>query len=181
MKRVPFLLFLFVFFCRSAALADPYADMAKAQKAFYAVHSFRATIAGTKMPGKSILMEFVAPDRYHVKLPVGDEYIIGDTMTMNMNGMHVNIPMQGQMKSMMQNLRGWASNRDMKKDFTITDAGTQDGLHAYKYVDHQHPDNAVMMYVGSDNLPRKSVVTDKTGGTTTITYSDYNTPITINP
>ena len=181
MKRLLFPLFAFVLSCTAAALADPYADMAKVQKAFYAVHSFRATIAGTKMPGKSILMEFVAPDRYHVKLPVGDEYIIGDTMTMNMNGMHMNIPMQGRMKSMMQNLRGWAANRDMKKDFTITDAGSQGGLHAYRYIDHQHPESTVMMYVASDNLPRRSVVTDKTGGTTTISYSDYNTPISINP
>ena len=164
------------------AAADPYGDMAKVQKAFYHIHSFRGTISSRRLKSP-IKMEFVAPDRYHVVTPAGDQYIIGNTMTMHVGGMSMKVPL-GATQGMLTNVRSFAANEDLKKDYTIKYLGTTNEggqtLRIYSYAKSSNPSLTMKMFVGPDNLPRRNEVTDS-NGTTTVTYSDYNAPITIQP
>ena len=167
----------------AAASADPYADLVKTQKAFYAVKSFRGTISNPKMK-QPVQLEFVAPDRWHVVVANNNEYIIGNTMSIKAGGMSLKIPMPGSMQGMLQNARAFSANEDIKKDYTIkylgmTNVGGQN-LRTYGYTKNSDPSLTMKMYIASDNLPRRNEVTDK-NGTTTVTYSDYNAPIVINP
>ena len=167
----------------AAASADPYADLTKTQKAFYAVKSFRGTISSPKMK-QPVQVEFVAPDRWHVVVAGNNEYIIGNSMTIQAGGMSMKIPMPASMQGMLQNTRSFSAGENLKKDYTIkylgmTNVGGQ-SLRTYSYVKNSDPSLTMKMYIANDNLPRRNEVTDK-NGTTTVTYSDYNAPITINP
>ena len=165
------------------ASADPYADLGRVQKAFYAVHSFRGQISSPKMK-QPITLEFVAPDRWHMVTPAGDQYIVGNTMTVHVGGMSMKLPMKA-FGPMLQNIRTFAAGEDLKKDFTIQYAGTTNIggqiLRMYTYTKNSDPSVRAKMYIGPDNLPRRNEVTDKSGNVTTVTYKDYNSPITINP
>ncbi|GAC1389558.1 MAG: hypothetical protein NVSMB31_05690 [Vulcanimicrobiaceae bacterium] len=175
--------FLAVGVIQSAALADPYADMTKVQKAFYAVHSFRGEISNPKLK-KPMELEFVAPDRYHMTTPAGDQYIIGDTMYMHVGGMSMKLPAKS-MTGMIGNIRSLAAGQNLKADYTIAYLGTTSmggqTLRMYSYTKKSDPSIKVKMYVAPDNLPRRNEVTGKDGLATVITYKDFNAPITINP
>ena len=184
-KPIRFLLLsLFSFaILAAAASADPYADLAKTQKAFYAVKSFRGTISNPKMK-QPVQVEFVAPDRWHVVVAGNNEYIIGNSMSIHAGGMSMKIPLPASMQGMLQNTRTFSANTDLKKDYTIKYLGTTNVggqmLRTYGYTKNSDPSLTMKMYIAGDNLPRRNEVTDK-NGTTTVTYADYNAPITINP
>jgi len=158
----------------AAASADAYSDLAKTQKAFYALKSFRATLAPDN--GPTIQMEFVAPDKWHELLPGGMEAIIvGSTMKRKVGGSWMSVPMAGKFSGMLQNLRGWAADKSLKTNYKITDLGMDGSLHKYQYVG-QGADST--MWIRADHLPDHTVVKSQ-GRTMTITYKDYNAPITI--
>ena len=158
-----------------AALADAYSDMAQVQKAFFALHSFRALLSFDK--GRTMQMEFVAPDRWHEIMPgTMDATIIGQTMKVNTHGMSMSIPVPASLNMSLQSMRGWAADKNLKTDYKIVDLGMDGVLHKYEY-DGQGAKS--FMWVRKDHLP-DHIVTTSQGRTTTITYKDYNAPITIN-
>jgi hypothetical protein len=157
-----------------AVSADPYSDLSQSFAAFNAVHSWHATEQTST--GQTILVDHVAPDRWRIQ-PTSNttEILIGNDVYMN--GQRVPIP-GSMIRSRLNNMQMPASS-DFRN--SLKDLGWQsvNGVraHAYSYTVQGVPET---LYVGTNHLPIQAIV--KTGqGTMTITYSQYNAPITISP
>lgn len=158
------------------ARADAYADLMKVQAAFHNAKSWHADESFSN--GRTVAADFVAPDRWRVQpSPKVTELVIGNDIYMVSNGKTTKLPFGGGMiRNMIQNV-GFSVQPEIQQ--TAKDLGMQtvDGqtLHAYSYTVKGTP---VTLYVDANWLPVRSVVQDKKV-TTTIQYSQYNQPITI--
>lgn len=125
-------------------------------------------------------MDFAAPDRYRVQTPQGTQYIIGDTMYMNLNGHTMKVPMPK--GAMTQWRQGDTAFREVDR-MQVEALGGElaDGKPAKKYrmtIAGKVP-TTTLLWVGADGLPIRQEVTGSWGGrttTTTIRYSRYNDP-----
>ncbi|MHB8404084.1 MAG: hypothetical protein ACYDCJ_01495 [Gammaproteobacteria bacterium] len=161
-----------------AAHADAYADLGKAKAAFDATHSWHAVEQMSN--GHTVTMDHVAPDRWRIQVMPGmTEIMIGSDMYMVRNGQTMHLPMVMPQIQQMVNQNWLTVTPEVKR--TLRDLGMQKvngaAVHAYSYTANGDP---VTLYLGRNHLPVQSVV-HVTGGTVTITYSQYNTAITINP
>jgi len=117
------------------ASADPKADVRAAFGKFIEAHSFRATVVDVKKGQQLSEMEFVAPDRYHMKTGQGPEtYIVGDDAFMEVQGHMMKAPLPvGKIIAQYRN-KGFADEHGV----TVADAGSDsvdgDPAHAYTYV-----------------------------------------------
>ncbi|HVK53353.1 MAG TPA: hypothetical protein VM469_16600 [Pseudoxanthomonas sp.] len=71
-----------------AALAEVRRSMDK----FLAARSFHAVMTVEGSAPMQNELDFVAPDRYRMAMPVGTQVIIGDTMYMDMHGQRTRVP-----------------------------------------------------------------------------------------
>jgi hypothetical protein len=160
------------------ARADAYGDLLASMKAFAAATSWHAV---EQMPGGHVVtVDYVAPDKWRIApTPTMTELLIGNDVYMVRNGKSTHLPIPGSM------LRATISRFDAQvpsdvkasaKDLGMQNVGGQ-MVHAYQFTSKGTP---VVMYIGSNRLPVQSVVKDPKGNVT-ITYSQYNAPITISP
>jgi hypothetical protein len=156
--------------------ADAYDDLLKVHDAFLNAKSWHAEEHFSN--GKTTIVEYSAPDRWRVQ-PTPDitELVIGNDVYMVRNGKTTKLPFGGGMIKKVIEEAGFSVKDDIKQSARDLGMQTVDGksLHAYSYTTHDTP---VTIYVGSDSLPVQTLVQDKKG-TTTINYSKYNEPITI--
>jgi hypothetical protein len=158
------------------ARADAYDDLIKIQTAFLAAKSWHAEELFSN--GKTVVVEYSAPDRWREQPnPDSTEVIIGNDIYMIRKGKSTKLPFGGDMiRKTIQNA-GFSVKDDVRA--TAKDLGMQtlDGhlVHAYSYTVRDTP---ATIYVGPGMLPIQTVVQDKKG-TTTIKYSKFNEPITI--
>jgi len=156
--------------------ADAYGDLAKVQSAFMNAKSWQAEEHFSN--GKTTIVEYSAPDRWRVKpSPDITELVIGDDVYMVRNGHSTKLPFGGGMiKKMIQNV-GLSVKDEIKE--TVRDLGMQtlegQSVHVYAFTAHGIEET---LYVGRNMLPVQAVVNDKKA-TTTIKYSKYNAPISI--
>lgn len=169
-------------------LSSPKDDILASVEKFKAVRSYHATMHMDGGPRGAITNEvdFVAPDRFRMKMPMGTQVIIGDTMYMNADGRTMKIPMPK------GTLTQWRDPANMDKSaatMTVESQGSEsvDGVSARKYLVHHtepHPAD-VTMWVGGDGYPLQIRVDGNLNGqasTTTIRYSRINDPtIRIDP
>ncbi len=131
-------------------------------------------------------IDFAAPDRFRMTLPMGTQTIIGDTMIMNINGMHMKVPMPK------GTLTKWRDPANMEKNMAtmaIEALGVDivDGQPARKYhITNTQPQPSDSIYwIGANGYPLQIQVSGKAMGkasTTTIHYSRFNDPaIRIDP
>ena len=164
----------------AAALADPYADVEKMGVAYSHATSYRANIQ-TKQGAMN--MEFSAPSKWHMQMGSTMEAImIGSDAWYKVNGswMHVSAAMAGMgpQKAISQ-AQNYVPQGNFKDDYDVTDLGMKDGYHAYDLRKKGASDHSVI-YLRPDSLPAKIEATHGSQ-TSTITYTDWNTPITISP
>jgi hypothetical protein len=156
--------------------ADAYDDLLKVHEAFVNAKSWHAEEHFSN--GKTTIVEYSAPDRWRVQ-PTPDitELVIGNDVYMVRNGKTTKLPFGGGMIKKIIEQAGFSVKDEVKQSARDLGMQTVDGknLHAYSYTANGIP---VTIYVASDSLPVQSVVQDKKG-TTTINYSKYNEPITI--
>lgn len=161
------------------ASANVVDDLSKMKAAFAAAKSWHATEQFSN--GRTVTVDHVAPDRWRIQpAPNVTELLIGDTVYMVRNGKTTRVPIPGGMlRKTIDSFYAAGPDDEIKQ--SARDLGMQsingETLHAYSFTTHGTP---VTMYVGSDMLPVVSVVKDPKV-TTTITYSDFNTPIDISP
>lgn len=160
----------------SILLADAYGDLMKVQTAFMNAKSWQAEEHFSN--GKTTVVEYSAPDRWRIKpSPDVTELVIGDDVYMERNGRPTKLPFGGGMiKKMIQNA-GFSVKDEIRESLRDLGMQTLDGqsVHVYSYTSHGVPET---LYVGRNMLPVQAVVNDKKN-TTTIKYSRYNTPISI--
>ncbi|HJW45549.1 MAG TPA: hypothetical protein VJ484_03570, partial [Lysobacter sp.] len=125
-------------------------------------------------------MDFVAPDRYRMKMPMGTQYVIGDTMYMTMNGRTMKTPLP---KGQVGEYRDPAKFAEHKATMTVEALGSEavEGQAATKYLirNTQPKAGESTMWVGADGYPLKIEVSGDAGGQvtrTTIRYSRFNDP-----
>lgn len=131
-------------------------------------------------------MDFVAPDRYRMKMPMGTQYVIGDTMYMAMDGRTMKMALP---KGQLANYRDPAQIAANKATMTVESLGsdTIDGQPAKKFlVRNTEPRPAEStIWVGADGYPLRIEVKGDASGKatqTTIRYSRFNDPtIRIDP
>ena len=131
-------------------------------------------------------MDFVAPDRYRMKMPMGTQYVIGDTMYMAMDGRTMKMALP---KGQLANYRDPAQIAANKATMTVESLGrdTIDGQAAKKFlVRNTEPRPAEStIWVGADGYPLRIEVKGDASGKaaqTTIRYSRFNDPsIRIDP
>ncbi len=165
-------------------------DIRAAMAAFLQAKSFHADmeIDDPQAPGGKMktTMDFVAPDRYRMQMPMGTQIIVADTLYMTIQGKTMKVPMQ---KDQLAQWRDPGKLNEHEATMTVEAQGRDavDGVPARKYaVRNTRPQPVEMtMWVGEDGLPLQILNrTDMQGKAveTRIRYSRYNDPsIKIDP
>ena len=162
----------------AAAVADPYGDIAKMGLAYSHASSYRATV---QAPKGNVTIEYAAPDKWHMSVGSTMETIaIGSDMWYKVNGSWMHMAGMGsRMQGGIDAAKSMVPTGDYKNDYDVTDLGMKDGYHAYDLRKKGASDHSVI-YLRPDSLPAKIEATHGSQ-TSTITYTDWNTPITISP
>lgn len=171
-------------------LSSPKDDIKAAMDRFLQVKSFHATMSmtGTAIPGGSMTteMDFVAPDRYRMQMPMGTQVIIGDTMHISGQGRSMKVPMP---KGTLSQWRDPAKLAENQATLSVESQGsdTVDGVAAHKYLvrNTQPKPSDVTMWIGDDGLPLQIQHSSSADGKTMdakIRYTRYDDPsIRIDP
>lgn len=161
-----------------AARADAYVDLQQAKAAFDTVHSWHGVEQMSN--GHTVTVDHVAPDRWRIQvMPNMTEILIGGDLYMIRDGKTMHMPFVMPQIQQIVN-QNWVTV-DPEVQRTARDLGMQTvngvRLHAYSFTSKGAP---VKLYLSSNHLPAVSVVTSS-NDTVTITYSGYNSAITISP
>lgn len=161
-----------------AAHADAYADLVQAKTAFEAVHSWHGVEQMSN--GRTVIVDHVAPDRWRIQpMPNMTEILIGGDLYLVRDGKTMHMPFVMPQIQQIVNQDWLAVDPEIKS--TAKDLGIQNVngtmLHAYSFTAKGVP---VTLYLDSHHLPARSIVTSS-NGTVTVTYSEFNAPITISP
>lgn len=167
------------------ALAGPVVAGAKeeviaAGRKMLALRSYHVTMTHGGPRAMTSEVDFVAPDRYRMKMPMGTQTIIGDTITMQIDGRTMRMPMRKGMVSQWRDPANLARN-EAKLQVTALGSEPVEGKPARKYriASADTPGTVSTMWVGADGYPLRIVVDGKSkdgAGTTTIRYSRFNDP-----
>ena len=131
-------------------------------------------------------MDFVAPDRYRMKMPVGTQVIVGDTMYMQADGRAMKVPLP---KGTLSQWRDPLKIEENKAGLSVEALGSDsvDGQAAKKYlVSNTQPEpSEFTFWIGSDGLPLQLLHKGQAQGkpySMTLRYSRFDDPtITIDP
>jgi hypothetical protein len=156
--------------------ADASADLMKVETAFQNAKSYHVEEHFSN--GRTVTVDYSAPDRWRIQPnPNITELVIGNDVYMVSKGRATKLPFGGMMVRKIIQHVGFSARGDIQRsarDLGMQTVGGQP-VHAYSYTTHGTP---VTLYVGANSLPVQSIVQDKKL-TTTITYSKYNQPISI--
>ncbi len=163
------------------ALAGAKEDVIAASRKVLALKSYHVTMSHLGKGGMSTETDFVAPDRYRMKMPMGTQIIVGDTMYLAMEGRTMKVPLQ---KGMLTQWRDPAGVRENEAKLSASALGSEsvDGKPAKKYAmrNADHPDLRITMWIGSNGLPIRIDTEGKGAGAasarTTLRYSRFNDP-----
>ena len=135
------------------------ADEVKASMdAFWGAKSFHATMVmeGADTPTTTSEMDFVAPDRYRITMPMGTQVVIGDTMYMQVRGRTAKMPLP---KGTLSQWRDPLKFGQGKEGLAVEALGADsvDGTPAKKYrVKVTRPEAAEFTYwIDGDGRPLK--------------------------
>lgn len=167
-----------------AARADSSGDLAAAVSRFTHLKSWHASMVSSS--GHTVEADFAAPNRFRMTLPTGPAYFIGQTVYISMGGhtMKMAVP---QAAAYIQDLRSPGNVTKFAKSHNVQDLGSSsaDGVatHAYAFDDTTHGISShVKVDVGqADGYLRRAIVTSAGHGATTVHYSKFNVPVTIQP
>ncbi len=162
-----------------AALAGPKEDMKALSVKFLAARSYHVVMENSDKRVPKMEMDFVAPNRYRMSMPMGTQYVIGDTMYMTIDGRTMRIPMpKGTMTQWRENDRAFREVDQMQ----IEDLGAAvvDGKPTRKYRMTQtthKPATTSLIWVGANGYPVRMETSGTAGkrpSTVTVTYSRFN-------
>ncbi len=166
----------------TTAGADPYSDLQQAERKFFSLRSWHATLTTA---GQTLLMDFAAPNRYRESMHGMTIVLVGSNGWMEMAGQSHALPlsMTGTFQQKIESIRTLGLQGSLVRNFTVSYTGMRvlNGMPTRTYHLVKKSDAAYTMnwWVGSNtNLPLQSIVNDD-GKTITIEYSQFNAPITI--
>lgn len=161
---------------REAALAEVKASMDK----FLAARSFHAVMTVEGSAPMQNEMDFVAPDRYRMTMPVGTQIIIGDTMYMDMHGQRTRVPIpEGTISNWRDPLKIEQNRTGLDVEFLGEENLGEQRARKYR-VRHSKPEPGEFLYwVDREGLPlqlRTSGEANAGPYTMTLQYSRFDDP-----
>lgn len=158
------------------ALAEVKASMDK----FLAAKSFHAVMTVEGSAPMQNELDFVAPDRYRMTMPVGTQIIIGDTMYMDMHGQRTRVPIpEGTISSWRDPLKIEQNRTGLEVQLLGEEAVGDQQARKYR-VRHSQPEPGEFLYwVDREGLPLQLRTSgDAKAGpyTMTLQYSRFNDP-----
>ncbi len=147
---------------------------------FLSATSFHAVMTVEGSQPMQNELDFVAPDRYRMAMPVGTQIIVGDTMYMDMHGQRTEVPIPDGMISQWRDPLQIKENR-VGLDVEFLGAENIGGAEARKYrVRHAKPEPGEFLYwIDREGLPLqlRTRGESQTGPyTMTLQYSRFNDP-----
>jgi outer membrane lipoprotein-sorting protein len=167
----------------SSVWAGPKESVHDAFTKFLAAKSFRATVTNVNSGEQLSAMEFVAPNRYHLRPGKGPETIIvGDDGWMNMSGQMMKVPVP--VGRIIAQYRSESMQRQIENGIAISDGGADsvggEPAHVYSYTVTEPAKTDVKLWVvDKTGLPMQLESQGTFMGkaaTTRVRYSDYNDP-----
>ena len=165
----------------TAAWAGPKEDMKALSVKFLSLRSYHAVMQSDDKRMQKMEMDFVAPNRYRMQMPMGTQYVIGDTMYMAIDGRTMKIPMpKGTVTQWRESDRAFREVEQMQ----VEALGSEivNGKPARKYrmtrTEGKAP-GTTLLWVGADGYPIKIETTGTAGKratTMTVHYSRFNDP-----
>ncbi|SDQ62978.1 hypothetical protein [Pseudoxanthomonas sp. CF125] len=167
-------------------LSSPEDEVKASMDKFLKAKSFHAVMVMEGARGMTNEMDFVAPDRYRMKMPVGTQVIVGDTMYMQADGRSMKVPLP---KGTLSQWRDPLKIEENKAGLSVEALGSDsvEGQAAKKYlVRNTQPEaNEFTFWIGSDGLPLQLLHQGQAQGkpySMTLRYSRFDDPsITIDP
>lgn len=167
-------------------LTSPEDEVKASMDKFLKAKSFHAVMIMEGASGMTNEMDFVAPDRYRMKMPVGTQVIVGDTMYMQAKGRSMKVPLP---KGTLSQWRDPLKIEENKAGLNVEALGSDsvEGQTAKKYlVKNTHPEaSEFTFWIGSDGLPLQLLHQGQAQGkpySMALRYSRFDDPaITIDP
>ena len=164
-----------------AAWAGPKEEMKALSVKFLALRSYHVTMEGSDRRMQKMEMDVVAPNRYRMSMPMGTQYVIGDTMYMTIDGRTMKVPMpKGTMTQWRECDRAFREIDKMQIEALGME--TVNGKPAKKYRMTQatgKTPTTSLIWVGMNGYPLKMQTTGSAGkqaNTMTVHYSRFNDP-----
>ena len=180
------LLFAAALFLPALALAAPRDEVHAAYTRFLAAKSFRATVTDVNKGQQLSMLEFVAPDRYHIRNGQGqmEQIIIGDDAYTLIDGKRVKLPRPIKVGRIVNQYRNQQTLDELARDLEVTAHGsdTVDGKEAkvYSYTVTEPARSDVKVWIGlASGLPLQLESSGRFMGvksTTRLRYYDYDDP-----
>ena len=166
-------------FAATAAWSGPKEDMKALSVKFLSLRSYHAVMQSNDQRMQKMEMDFVAPNRYRMNMPMGTQYVIGDTMYMTIDGRTMKIPMpKGTVTQWRESDRAFREMEQMQVEALGSDI--VNGKPARKYrmtrTEGKTP-GTTLLWVGTDGYPIKMETTGTAGKratTMTVHYSRFN-------
>jgi hypothetical protein len=166
-------------------LSSPEDEVKASMDKFLKAKSFHAVMTMEGARGMTNEMDFVAPDRYRMKMPVGTQVIIGDTMYMQADGRSMKVPLP---KGTLSQWRDPLKIEENKAGLSVEALGSDsvEGQAAKKYLvrntqpePNQPGPNEFTFWIGSDGLPLQLLHQGQAEGkpySMTLRYSRFDDP-----
>lgn len=161
-------------------LPSPEDEVKASMDKFLKAKSFHAVMVMEGARGMTNEMDFVAPDRYRMKMPVGTQIIIGDNMYMQIEGRSMKVPLP---KGQLNQWRDPLKIEENKAGLSVEALGndTLDGKAAKKYlVRHAEPEaSEFTFWIGAEGLPLQLLHQGQAQGkpySMTLNYSRFDDP-----
>jgi outer membrane lipoprotein-sorting protein len=167
----------------TSAWAGPKETVHDAFAKFLAAKSFRATVTDAKSGEQLSQLEFLAPDRYHMRSGKGPETIIvGEDAYMNMNGQLMKMPIP--VGKLISQYRNEGTLRQMESGITVTELGADstagEPAHVYHYTVTEPAKADVKLWIADKTGMPLQIESQGTfmghAATARIRYSDFNDP-----
>jgi hypothetical protein len=166
------------------AAAAPRDELQAAYTRFLAAHSFRASVTDANKGQQLSTLDFVAPDRYHIRNGQGEmeQILIGDDAYTLINGERVKLPMPIKVGRIVSQYRNQDTLNELGRDLDVIALGEEsvDGQLArvYRYTQTRPAKAEVKVWIGvASGLPLQLESQGRFMGvktTTRLRYYDYD-------
>ncbi|MCF7221526.1 LolA family protein [Marilutibacter chinensis] len=165
----------------ATALADPRDELHAAYGKFLDADRFRATVSDASDGSQLTEMEFVAPDRYRIRLPGGpSQLVIGNTLYMEMDGRTMKLPMPAGDLTRQYRDRDALKEQDLAVEALGGDSVDGEPAQVYRYTTTRHGKADVRTWISEHSgLPLQIETTGGSGDrqrTVRIRYRDFDDP-----
>jgi outer membrane lipoprotein-sorting protein len=179
-RRLAWMLVPLSLFAAVAAWAGAKEDMKALSVKFLALRSYHVTMENSDKRVPKMEMDFVAPNRYRMQMPMGTQYVIGDTMYMTIDGRTMRVPMpKGTVTQWRETDRAFREMDQMQIEALGMEAANGKPAKKYRMTKAGQTPTTSLIWVGMDGYPVKIETTGTAGkrtSTVTIHYSRFNDP-----